>query len=418
MFLFYIIVGLLIYLFYLIFRYFQVKANAFSKDEVIKAAGRQAKKLEYVDPEITCDFCGCKIDTRKYKVCPHCGGPYDKDIEWTSRHEVEEAFVERETLHLISKRQQKAAEESGKILARIKRSIFIIAILNLAAITVAIIYLNNARNSRYMGKTELNDTKYENYTEASYNIVGDGVLFDDGRVTITLEKFYVSDKVRDNEIDGYKYGNVKAAIHVINRLNSDILVTINSNSINGNSQSSYYISTFDYFKRNSDSVIYEKIYEMPYQSVSEIIFSRVSISNDDFTYNEAAETPICIRTDTDFSYTLPVKQDANLIFTSDKADVYSIYTEEDYNPCYLLYVVNKADKDYMIKGTEVKIAGDEHGLYCFSESQVPAGYTFISNIHSYDAEEDISKKDCSLSIFFSCEEDPRYDFSTGYISLK
>ena len=81
MFLFYIIVGLLIYLFYLIFRYFQVKANAFSKDEVIKAAGKQAKKLEYVDSEITCDFCGCKIDTRKYKVCPHCGGPYDKDIQ-------------------------------------------------------------------------------------------------------------------------------------------------------------------------------------------------------------------------------------------------------------------------------------------------------------------------------------------------
>ena len=86
---------LIIFLFVEIFRYIKVKANAFSRTEVKRAAQEQVQKIRYKDPVISCDYCGSKIDTRKHRVCPGCGASYYRDEEWTSRHEVSEGRMDK-----------------------------------------------------------------------------------------------------------------------------------------------------------------------------------------------------------------------------------------------------------------------------------------------------------------------------------
>lgn len=35
------------------------------------------------DSIIICEYCGSKVDTQEHAVCPHCGGPYWDNKEWT-----------------------------------------------------------------------------------------------------------------------------------------------------------------------------------------------------------------------------------------------------------------------------------------------------------------------------------------------
>ena len=82
-------------------QYQKVKANAFSKEEVKRAANEQARRIKYKDPIISCDYCGSKVDTSKFKTCPHCGGAYDQDVEWLNRFNVKDSFIESSTQNII-----------------------------------------------------------------------------------------------------------------------------------------------------------------------------------------------------------------------------------------------------------------------------------------------------------------------------
>ncbi len=415
MLLLFVIIALFIYLFVEIFHYFKVKANAFSKEELIKAAGKQARHLEYKDPEITCDYCGCKVDTRVHKVCPHCGGPYDKDTEWTDRHAVEEAFVERETNSLIAQREKKAAAESQEILNKIKRTIYIIAGINALMIVLFAFSVNRTANSRFRGNEDVNG-KYDNFVEADYTLTSDGTLFDNGDITITLEGFYLSERSYDS--DGFNHGNVKAAIHVVNNLDEEIKVNIVCNAINGYADESGYIFTYDTFKKHSDVTFYEEMYRIPDQIISEMIISKVAITNSDYTLNESNDAPIILTTTATSSYT-PDFSDGTLIFSNDKADVYVRYKEGEYSYGYEFYIENKTDKYYVISSSEILVDGKMIGTYGFTKSPLPAGYIFQSSpIHSYNEEfKELRDKNATVTIAFSCKEDPSYDFSTGFLNV-
>ncbi len=61
-------------------KYLKVLNDVYGRDEIRKAAEEEAKNIRLRDPVITCDYCGCKVDTREYKVCPHCGGAYNLSL--------------------------------------------------------------------------------------------------------------------------------------------------------------------------------------------------------------------------------------------------------------------------------------------------------------------------------------------------
>jgi ribosomal protein L37E len=50
--------------------------------QTVDAEAEPSQHREKADTIITCDYCGSKVDTSKYAVCNHCGGPYGDDDEW------------------------------------------------------------------------------------------------------------------------------------------------------------------------------------------------------------------------------------------------------------------------------------------------------------------------------------------------
>ncbi len=63
------------------------EATARSKKRESGGSEKEQKKQEFTGTGdtsciITCDYCGCRVDTSKYNTCPHCGGPYWDNEQW------------------------------------------------------------------------------------------------------------------------------------------------------------------------------------------------------------------------------------------------------------------------------------------------------------------------------------------------
>lgn len=416
--LFFVILGLLIWLGVEVYRYFKVKANAFSKDEVIKAADKQARKLEYRDPVITCDYCGAKIDTRKHKVCPQCGGPYDKDEEWISRHIAEDQFINKNTEDVIAQREEKAQKESKEILKKIKKLIIALSVIIGGLTIFGTVGLIMSTRPDYRKSEDPCKDDYDNYVLADYGVADGGVIYDDGKITISVADFYLEDSPYTFG-DGILRGDVKVGIRIQNNTDGDISVYLVCNAINGLSSETCKLSFYDTFKKGCDVTIYEKVYNVPNQKISQLVFGELKVYTKNYQNNVEVTDGLIVKTTCEQWDTMDLS-DKTLIFSNDSVDMYMSIEENAYENGPVIYAVNKTDKGFTMTSSDLKIDGKTVYLYGFNDVYLPAGYTFKSDIlSSYDEAYTSRTNDNSvtLNISFVCSEDPTMDFSTGYLEV-
>lgn len=409
---------LVIYLAVEIFRYFKVKANAFSQKEVRKAANNHAEKLTYIDPVITCDYCGSKIDTSKHNVCPQCGGPYDKDKEWLLRHVPEEEFIEDGTREVIAAREKKAAEESEKILKRIRIMIAILGTLTSIFVISFFIFGIIAIKTKYRRSEEVNEKSYETYIPADYQVSGDGVLYDSDDVKISLTGFYIEENKFDDET--YEYvGSVKMSLHIENNRNEGINVLLTSNAYNGLASENYPMYSYAAYRPGSYDV-YETISKVPMQQIHELIFDKVEVNGRKSEFSGKNEKPVVIETTSDYKQEI-ICEDGNLLFSNDYADVFCKYEQDEYNEGYRLYIVNKSGKGYVINGRNTRVDGNDDILYGFYDEYLPVGYVFRTQVYhalkDVETYADLRDHKVEINIVFKCAEDPTYSFETPYMEL-
>ena len=229
-----ILLILIVLLIFDIFRYNKVKANAFSEYELKKAAEEEAKKLEYKDPFITCEYCGAKIDTHKDKCCSNCGAPYDLNEEWKERHSLKDSFIKDGTDAVNEKREKKALVWCNEILKRIRLEIIIIA-----GITVS--------------------------------ILGMSVL---GYYIYDYHKYRRNEDVFEN--DGKQAA--KIGFRVQNKLGKNINLVIKCSGVNGIYCERSYIYSYDYFRKNADVTFYEELLYPKGSDLYELLFRHISLS--------------------------------------------------------------------------------------------------------------------------------------------
>ncbi len=416
-------IGLLIYLFAEIFHYQKVKANAFSKKEMAQAADAQASKLSYIDPVISCDYCGCKIDTRKHKVCPHCGAAFDKDEEWVVRHAAEEEFIEKGTQKMIEAREKKAKEESAKILSRIRKTIAVICGLLVAIIAVACFGAFLSYQSKFRKSEEVNSGGFHHeYVPADYQVVGDGVVYDSHDVKITLTGFYVDNSYQyEDEEYGYR-GYVKAEFHIENNRKEPISITMSCNSYNGIASEDFAIYAYDSY-RKGEYTVYEEISGVPQQQINEMVIDRIEIRDMDYEFKDSLSLPATIKTTSTYKQALDYS-DGTLLFTNEYVDIYATHTindAEENRDSYNLYMVNKTDKGFKVNGRDLKVDGEYDVIYGFYEEYLPGNYVFTNVYRAGYGMEDyrpLSNHKVEASISFKCAEDPSRDFNTGYFEIK
>ena len=405
--------GILIYIIALIVKYNKLKANAFSKEEVRKAAQEQAKKIKYKEPVISCDYCGCAVDTRKNKVCPHCGAPYDKDDEWSARFNVSEQFIEKSTEKVISQRERKAEIESKKVLKKLKKTIFIL-VGTLTGILVLGLAISIAdTHSRYRKNEELNDKPYYEFVPADYAACGDGVIYDDGKVKVTVNGFYYTE-------DGSEI--VKVGLLVENTLDKAIKLSLSCNSINGIATSNDYIYMYDSFKKKSTTQIYEDMYYITDSLITEMVFNDIAVRSEDYNYRKIMSQPVTISTSADTKrLSNPTDEEINastLVYSNEQADIYA-YTKEDDKDGFYLYIKNKSESGLYLEKVDLNIDGEITSSYGLYKDYLPSNYLYVSRlIHSDDSTiEDLTGKKVFFTLSVSCKENPSYDFSTEYLDI-
>ena len=407
---------LIVFLFVEIFRYIKVKANAFSRKEVKRAAQEQVQRITYRDPVISCDYCGGKIDTTKFTACPQCGAPFDNDEEWKARHNVvPENFIDKSTDEVISLREQKALEESKRILKNIKRTLWVLGAMILIVIIIGISATSKSSiGGAYRKSEKLKDGSYYKYSKLDYEVDGDGVIYDYDDVKISVTGFYKKeyDYVQDK-------GAVAVEFVVENNRDEDIKLNLSCNSYNGISSNSTYIFIYDTFKKNSKSVFYEEIREVPDYKLSEVVFDEIKVRNTDYSYEKIPYEPAFVRTNAVMKAGEVDLEECKLVYSNDKVEVYAkpvVLTHD----AYRLFVKNISDKNFYIENKDIKIDNmlvDSTGLYkCF----VPAWYTLrVNYFYAYGGDEykDLTGKNVSLNLEFNCTEEPSASFQTGYIDI-
>lgn len=407
---------LIVFLFVEIFRYIKVKANAFSRKEVKRAAQEQVQRITYRDPVISCDYCGGKIDTTKFTACPQCGAPFDNDEEWKARHNVvPENFIDKSTDEVISLREQKALEESKRILKNIKRTLWVLGAMILIVIIIAISASSKSSiGGAYRSSEKLKDGSYYKYSKLDYEVDGDGVIYDYDDVKISVTGFYKKeyDYVQDR-------GAVAVEFVVENNRDEDIKLNLSCNSYNGISSNSTYIFIYDTFKKNSKSVFYEEIREVPDYKLSEVVFDEIKVRNTDYSYEKIPYEPAFVRTNAVMKSGEVDLEECKLVYSNDKVEVYAkpvVLTHD----AYRLFVKNISDKNFYIENKDIKIDNmlvDSTGLYkCF----VPAWYTLrVNYFYAYGGDEykDLTGKNVSFNLEFNCTEEPSASFQTGYIDI-
>lgn len=418
MFFFIIFAFVFILLIIQLFQYQKIKANAFSKKEVEKAAKEQAQKIKYKDPIISCDYCGCKINTDTDKVCPHCGAPYDKDKEWTNRFNINESIIDEGTNQIIIQRNKKSEEESKKLLKKIHFKIGFLSIFSAIALLCTLYKIERYSVRDVRSDEEVNRYNYEHYEKANYDVVGDGIIFDDDEFKVTVTGFYYQENYDSTEEN--KSYRTKVEFKVENKSKDNLTLDLECNSINGISTQSPYIYLYDTFKKNTTVTIYEDLGYDVNSNVSEMIIEKIKVTNSkDYQYS-STKNMVKLSTSAENESKLDLN-DTKMIFSNDKVDIYAEYISEDdyYTNGYLVYVVNKSDIDVQVNISNFLVNKAEVLDYYQEYNDLPAGYKFKSNvIHSYKDEfKDFKNKNVELNISFKFPSIPSNDFSTGYIDI-
>ncbi len=405
-----------------LFRYFKIKANAFSESEVRAAARAQAWKLRIKDPEISCDYCGGKIDTSKYKVCPQCGAPYDDNKEWLAKFNVKEEFVNEGTDSLLELREAKAREESLKVLRIIRKKIVVLT--TIFFLLVGSIWAISVKENmdRLRVDEEVNEKSYEHFTEAPYKVDGDGVIFDGNMAKVTVAGFYQEKDSVEEDGDGVLTKKVKMEFIVENKSDQNIRLRIHCDSINGFSDDYAYIDSFGCYRKNKTVKVYEKIYKCPGEEISEMIFDSIDVVADDLETRESIDKPVIIRTTSSMEKAALSVSNDELIYSNEKMELYTKPYDDGYAKGYKIYAVNKCDKSFSVKA-EAKSSDDgESDTYVFDRVFLPSKYILRADYRlRNDDDENESKaaddKKIQINFTFTCDEDPSCNFATGYVEF-
>ena len=395
---------------YNIVQYVKVKNQLLGEKEVRAAAENEVAKIKYRDPMISCDYCGAKIDTRRNKVCPNCGGSYSKDSEWLERHNVDSKTMGRIQGRMLSDLKDEASVRSQEKLRRIFRRIIIFAapVVILTCAIIGIVIYTNLND--YRKNEELNTGSLYHFSEADYKVENGGVIFDDGDVTVAITGIYTDQTQYQDAMYG-TVGAVRVQLHVVNRLKRKISLSVECESVSGITTEYKGFYFFDNFKKESDTTIYETLYSVPGQKISELVITQFEISDKDRKYYRTIERPVTVTTTAETPYK-PDFSDQTPLFSNDKADIYCFYMAQEPVPGYVFCIVNKTGYCMEVENEAAKTRKRNERIPFFYMLKIPAGYTFIS-----DPEEVDDDNTRGVSCLITFPEKPELGFSTGYLKV-
>ena len=413
---FLLFLGSLIYFISSVFYLFRIKSSLISKKEFKKEAQKQVSKLKIKDPVINCEYCGCKIDTKKEKICPGCGGSYENNEKWLKRHDVSDTYININSSKIANAKIKQNDGLSREALQRIICSglstIFFLFLLIVSIKTE--LYYDNFRKNEDLNEKD----SVVKFSVADYSLDGDGIIYEDENITVKILGFYTSDRDRTDDILGSS-GTVKIGFKVSNRTGENLGLSLQCQSVDGITREWSCFNFNNVFKKNSDVVFYERVSDIPEQTISELTISECDVIYGDREKNTSLEKPVTIKTTADPVQSIKF-EDYDLVFSNEKIDIYRYdKTSPLYTKSYILYK-NKTDMNVSINCDGMTADGATIGrpIYYYDIDIAPQN-VFISDYGNFfdKAVNDTDGKKIQASFTFFFKDDPSLSFSTGYIDI-
>ncbi len=402
----------------LIIRYVYVQANILSSKEFRKTAEKKSAKMRIKNPQITCDYCGCIINTDKEKKCPNCGAVYGDDKELKHRYKVDEAAVEKMADAAAKDAVSRAHKEGLETLKHIRIAIIVLLVVFVLMVVYSEImdrrtstYTNT---SKYRGNEVVKDYNYKEYTLIDSP---DVTVFDQDGVTVRIVSIYADTTNGEYNDQDYSY---RVGFTLKNKRKEPVRFTLKCVGINGRCKYRDYIYTSSEFRGNSEVTYYESVYGEWFDSIDEMVIGEVGRRNEEGDNYEKTSMETFKLNDEGYTVITKDKDKGSVIFANDKIRIRSIEKENsEYG--YELWIDNISEKNYYIDDTNMKIDGEACNSYVLYNSGLPAGYTLHhDSVNGLGDEFRKRSADSKVEVSFSLSDpvDPSNDFSTGYIELK
>ena len=402
----------------LIVRYVYVQANILSSKEFRKTAEKKSAKMRIKSPQITCDYCGCIINTDKEKKCPNCGAVYGDDKELKHRYKVDEAAVEKMADAAAKDAVSRAHKEGLETLKHIR--IAIIALLVVFVLMIVYSIVVDSRPSTYTNTAKFRgneDVKDYNYKEYTLIDSPDVTIFDQDGVTVRIVSIYADTTNGEYNDQSYSY---RVGFSLKNKRKEPVRFTLKCVGVNGRCKSRDYIYISSNFRRNSEVTFYESVNGEWFDSIDEMVIGEVGLSNEDGDIYKKTYMETFKLNDKGYTVITKDKDKGSVIFENDKIRIRCIEKEKsEYG--YELWIENNSENNYYIDDTNMKIDGEPCDSYVLYKAGLPAGYT-LHHDSVMGVGDDFRKRpaDSKVEVSFSFSDpvDPSDDFSTGYIALK
>ncbi len=407
---------LLIVIIVLVIKYLYVQANILSSKEFRRTAERKSVKMQIKSPEITCDYCGCIINTATEKRCPNCGAAYGHDKELKNRYSVDEAAVEKMADDAANDAIFRAHKKGRETLHHIRIAIIALVSVFVLMVVYSIFFDGSIFFSSrvYRGNEKLKDNNYSDYTLIDSPEV---TILDQDGVTLRLMSIYANTENGKYDKSTYKY---RVGFSLTNKRKKPICLSLKCVGINGRCDSLDYIYIYSYFKRDADVLFYENVYGEWFDSIDEIVIGECLLRDDNGDIYKKSTMEAFELNDEGYTVITEDKDMGSVIFENDKVRIRSLEKVEN-NRGYDLWIENNSGNDYYVNTTDIRIDDEVSDSYILFDAGLPAGYTLHHN-SVYGMGDDFENRAddavVEVSFSFSDPEDPKNDFSTGYVNLK
>lgn len=400
-------VSLVLWIYYSI-HYRRVKQDVYNEKNVDAATRKEVDRLRARDPMISCDFCGAKIDTRKFLNCPQCGAVYKKDLEWKYRRNADNTRVGKLSGSEYGYLEEKLWKKDPR-LKSLRRKIFLSSLPLIFAAVLCIYAFLAETVLDYRRDDSLNQGD-SHYISTGYTVKGDPVIYDDGDLAITITGFYFDESILSlQREEGEWNGNVKVGMRITNRTDQKLSLEMESDSYNGVTIPHEGFTVYDRFRKNRDTQIYVYYFGVPKEALYEMVITELTVKDKNGKLLHSLEKPLVVTTTAAVPESVVKLEGETPVFTNDRVDIFRRYEDRKEEPGYYLYIVNKAGCLLNVEN-ETRPSGDNPYLF-FYRADLPEGYTLVGYMDR--SRMNLAGLDPEISLMIRDPEDTSKSFSTG-----